>query len=227
LGSSPSTTSSRPLPAGLRPARVLQLSVQPARSPGLVRRRGVRRCHGSASTLGATSARPSRQLQGLSDPSEARSHAPAARSTVRPIRVDERLLPPHLFRPVPSAKKPTFEPTNPSQSVARSCTPLQTTRGTAFWTSQNATMRDDPTRPATLLSYLRIRRLGIQGDRLQLRTTQPGRHSPGPTGHLSWRSNRPTRVDQTVRRPAPRAHAAREYAAYRLPVLTGGCPPPA
>jgi len=157
----------------------------------------------------------------------AHSHALVARPTVRPIWVDELTTATHTEALSLSAKKPTFEPTNPSQSVARSCTPLQTTRGTAFWTSQNATMRDDPTRPATLLSYLRIRRLGIQGDRLQLRTTQPGRHSPGPTGHLSWRSNRPTRVDQTVRRPAPRAHAAREYAAYRLPVLTGGCPPPA
>jgi hypothetical protein len=58
--------------------------------------------------------------------------------------------------------KPTFEPTNPSQSVARSRTPLRTTRWTALRTGQNATVRDDPTRPATVLSYLRIRRLGIR-----------------------------------------------------------------
>ena len=56
------------------------------------------------------------------------------------------------------AKKPTFEPTNPSQSVARSCTPFQTAPD-AFWTGQNATARDNLTRPATVLSYLRIRRL--------------------------------------------------------------------
>jgi hypothetical protein len=98
----------------------------------------------------------------LKDPSEVRSHAPAARSTVRPIRVDERLLPPHLFRPVPSAKKPTFEPTNPSQDVARSCTPLRKNRGTTIWTRRNATARHDLTRAATVLSYLRIRRLGIR-----------------------------------------------------------------
>ena len=86
-------------------------------------------------------------------------YAPAARSTVRPIRVDERLLPPHLFRPVPSAKKPTFEPTNPSQSVARSCTPFHTAPDASPWTGQNATARDNLTRAATLWSYLRIRRL--------------------------------------------------------------------
>jgi hypothetical protein len=59
--------------------------------------------------------------------------------------------------PSTANRKPTFEPTNPSQSVARSRTPCQATRWTAAWTSQNATVRDDPTRPA-----LRIRRLGIR-----------------------------------------------------------------
>jgi hypothetical protein len=35
---------------------------------------------------------------------------------------------------------------------------LQTTRWTAFWTSQNATIRDDLTRAATVSSYLAVRR---------------------------------------------------------------------
>jgi hypothetical protein len=58
--------------------------------------------------------------------------------------------------PSTANRKPTFEPTNPSQSVAGSRTPCQATRWTAAWTSQNATVRDDPTRPTTVLSYLRI-----------------------------------------------------------------------
>ena len=60
------------------------------------------------------------------------------------------------------AKKPTFEPTNPSQDVARSCTLLRKNRGTTIWTRRNATARDNLTRAATLWSYLRIRRLGIR-----------------------------------------------------------------
>src|ERR1035438_3996673 len=47
------------------------------------------------------------------------------------------------------AKKPTFEPTNPSQSVARSCTLLRKNRGTTIWTRRNATARDNLTRAAT------------------------------------------------------------------------------
>jgi hypothetical protein len=83
----------------------------------------------------------------------AHSHASVTRLTVRRIWVDELTTVTHIEALFLSAKKPTFEPTNPSQSVARSCTPLRKNRGTAFWTSQNATMRDDPTRPATLWSY--------------------------------------------------------------------------
>jgi hypothetical protein len=80
-------------------------------------------------------------VRGRCDP-RAHSHASVARPTVRPIWIDELTTATHTEALSLSAKKPTFEPTNPSQSVARSCTPLQTTRGTAFWTSQNATMRD-------------------------------------------------------------------------------------
>src|ERR1039457_3318314 len=43
------------------------------------------------------------------------------------------------------AKEPTFEPTNPSQSVARSCTLLRKNRGTTIWTRRNATARDNLT----------------------------------------------------------------------------------
>ena len=50
---------------------------------------------------------------------------------MRPIWIDELTTATHTEALSLSAKKPTFEPTNPSQSVARSCTPLQTTRGTA------------------------------------------------------------------------------------------------
>jgi hypothetical protein len=63
------------------------------------------------------------------------------------------------------AKKPTFEPTNPSQSVARSCTPLRTNRWKAVWTGQSATARDDLKRAATVLSYLRIRCSPLYGTR--------------------------------------------------------------
>ena len=85
------------------------------------------------------------------------------------VRSRARLvLPPSLPRatdcyshrsPVPVGKKANIRANKPvperrTQLHAVADDPL-----TAFWTSQNATMRDDPTRPATVLSYLRIRRL--------------------------------------------------------------------
>ena len=60
--------------------------------------------------------------------------------------------------PLPT-RKPTFEPTKPSQSVARSRTSSQTTDWAFSWTSQNAPARDNVTRPATVLSYLAVRRI--------------------------------------------------------------------
>jgi len=48
------------------------------------------------------------------------------------------------------AKERTFEPTNPSQDVARRRTLLRKNRGTATWTGRNATARDNLTRAATL-----------------------------------------------------------------------------
>ena len=83
---------------------------------------------------------------------------------MRPIWVDELTTATHTEALFLSAKKPTFEPTNPSQSVARSCTPSRTPRWRAVRTSQNATARDDPTRAATTLSYLRSVPSGAPAD---------------------------------------------------------------
>ena len=101
------------------------------------------------------------RVRGRCDP-RAHSHASVVRPRVRPISVDELTAATHTKALFLSAKKPTFEPTNPSQSVACSRTLLRTPRWKAVRTSQNATTRNDTTRAATTLSYLRIRRLGIR-----------------------------------------------------------------
>jgi hypothetical protein len=100
-------------------------------------------------------------VRGRCDP-HAHSRAAVARPTVKQAWIDELSTATHTEALFLSAKKPTFEPTNPSQSVARNCTPSRTPRWRAVRTSQNATARDDPTRAATTLSYLRISRLGIR-----------------------------------------------------------------